>query len=187
MRKVSSIIIGIVIAASCIPWLRHQRFFSVLVGITAVALIGLIVFGWLHTLSAWSKRKRQQPNSARSGWWSPKILNLLLGAVLISLFVPMVAQFMTKTSSVYKLAVATAHGAPQFRETLGLPIREAWYSEGEIDSGKAELTIPVEGSKRKGNLRTLAIKEDGHWKLTSLNLELSQPDEHIDLLRLETK
>jgi hypothetical protein len=46
MRKSAAIVVAIIVAASCIPWLRHQRFFSVLVAIIAVALAGIIVFGF---------------------------------------------------------------------------------------------------------------------------------------------
>ena len=45
MRRKIAIVVGIVVAASCVPWLRHQHFFSVLVGVTTLALFGLIVFG----------------------------------------------------------------------------------------------------------------------------------------------
>ena len=80
---------------------------------------------------------------------------------------------------------ATRHQTPQFTEALGAPIGEAWFSESTMEYGnpaKAELTIPVKGSRQKGDLRALAIKEDGRWKLKKRTLELSQSGERIDLL-----
>jgi hypothetical protein len=59
MRRRIAILVGVVVAASCVPWLRHQPFFSVLVGVTTVALFGLIVFGGARTLLAWSKQRQQ--------------------------------------------------------------------------------------------------------------------------------
>jgi hypothetical protein len=93
--------------------------------------------------------------------------------------------FVATSGGAYKLAVATANQKPQFTEVLGAPIREAWFSEGKTEYGnpaRAELTIPVAGSKEKGDLRVVAIKEDGDWKLKELTLELVRSGERIDLL-----
>jgi hypothetical protein len=174
---------GIIVVASCIPWLRHQHFFSIGVGVTAIVLAGLLVTGGVHAVSTWSKR--QQSGSQPSSWLSPRLRNWLLMAVLLGLLIPVVSQFVAKSSDAYKLAVATAHQTPQFTEALGAPIREEWFSEGRTEYGnptKAELTIPVKGSRGKGDLRALAIKEDGRWKLKELTLELAQSGERIDLL-----
>jgi hypothetical protein len=38
------------------------------------------------------------------------------------------------------------------------------------------------GRMRKGNLQARPIKDAGGWRLTELTLELTQPDEHIDVL-----
>ena len=186
MRRRIAVAVGIVVAASCVPWLRHQPFFSVLVGVTALALIGLIVFGGAHSLFAWSKQKRQQADSAPSGWWSPRSRNLLLGAALILVLMLTIPHFITTTSGAYKLAIATAHQSPQFKEALGVPVTEAWFSEGNWEwgnSAKGEMLIPVRGQVRSGKLRVLAVKDDGRWRLTELTLELAQPDGHVDLLR----
>jgi hypothetical protein len=40
------------------------------------------------------------------------------------------------------------------------------------------------GRIRKGNLQARAIKDAGRWRLTELTVELTQPDEHIDLVPL---
>jgi hypothetical protein len=96
-----------------------------------------------------------------------------------------VPHFVATSSGAYKLAVATAHQTPQFTEALGAPIREAWFSEGQEVWGhpaSAEWLIRVRGRMRNGNLRVLAIKDDGRWTLKELSLELTQPDEHINLL-----
>ena len=117
--------------------------------------------------------------------WSSGRLRWLLGAVLLGLIIPLVFQFVVTRTDAYRLAVTTAHGTPQFKEALGLPIREGWFSGGNRGFGNpstAALTIPVSGSRRKGNLRALAIKENGRWRLEELVLELAEPDEHIDLL-----
>jgi hypothetical protein len=183
MRKIAPAVMGIIVVASCIPWLRHQHFFSIGVGVTAIVLAGLLVAGAVYAVSTWSKRR--EPGSQPSSWLSPRLRNWLLLAVLLGLLIPVVSQFVAKSSDAYKLAVATAHQTPQFTEELGVPIREAWFSEGRTEYGnpaKAELTIPVTGSKEKGNLQAVAIKEDGRWKLKELTLELGGAGKRIDLL-----
>jgi hypothetical protein len=109
----------------------------------------------------------------------------LIAAVIIVALILTVPHFVATTSGAYKLAVATAHQKAQFKQTLGSPITEAWFSEGKQVWGNpatAEVLIPVRGQIRSGNLRARAIKDDGSWRLTELTLELTSPDEHIDLL-----
>jgi len=108
----------------------------------------------------------------------------IAAVIIVALMLP-VPHFVATTSGAYKLAVATAHQKPQFVQTLGPPIREAWFSDGKTvwgDPATAEMLIPVRGQIRHGNLRAHAIKDGGQWRLTELTLELSSPDEHIDLL-----
>ncbi len=184
MRRRIAIVVAIVVGASCLPWLRHQPFFSVLVGITTLALFGLIVFGGARGIFLWSIQ-HQQADSMKFGWWSPRVRNLLLGAALILVLVFTLPHFVATTSGAYKLAIATAHQSPQFREALGAPVTEAWFSEGTFELGdqaKAEMVIPVHGRTRQGNLRALAIKDRGTWRLQELTLELTQSGDRIDLL-----
>lgn len=185
MRKTVAIVVGIVVVASCVPWLRHQHFFSMLVAVTTVALAIFVVFQGVRAVSIRGQKLRQ-PDSAQFTWWSPRRRNLLLGAALVLALMFTVPHFIATHSGAYKLAVATAHQTPQFRDALGAPVTEAGFSEGKEelgDSATAEMVIPVRGRIRSGNLRALAIKEDGRWRLTELTLELTEPDERIDLLR----
>ena len=183
MRRVVAIVVAVIVAASCIPWLRHQRLFSVVVGVTTIVLAGLLVTAGVRTL--FKLREHQQSGSQPSVWLSPRLRNWLLLAVLLGLLIPLIAQFMARNSDAYKLAVATAHKAPQYTEALGAPTREAWFSEGTMGYGNpasVELTIPVTGSRHKGDLRALAVKESGSWKLKELTLELAPSGERVDLL-----
>lgn len=111
--------------------------------------------------------------------------NLLSGSAFIVILMLTAPHFLAVTSGAYKLAVATAHQRAEFNDELGPPVREAWFSEGKTQFGKiakADLLIPVQGSKRKGILRVLAIKDQENWKLRELTLELAQPEKRIDLL-----
>jgi hypothetical protein len=117
-----------------------------------------------------------------SGW---SLRKQLLGiAIMLALSLPIV-HILGTGSGAYTLAVATAHRTPQFSEVLGTPVREGWFPGSKFTFSSlwnAELMIPVRGRVRSGTLRALAVKDGGHWRLTELTLELTQPDGHIDLL-----
>jgi hypothetical protein len=123
--------------------------------------------------------------STQPARWSPRTRNLLLGAAFVVMLMFTVPHFMATMSGAYKLAVATAHQSSQFKEALGSPVTEAWFSEGTMQLGnpaEAKLLIPVRGPKLNGSLRVQAVKNDGVWKLKDLTLELERPGESIDLL-----
>ena len=116
---------------------------------------------------------------------SVMLRKLLIAALIIAALTVTVPHFAATTSGAYKLAVAIAHQKQRFRQTLGEPIAEGWFSEGKqvrSNPATAEMLIPVHGQIRSGNLRARAIKRGGQWELTELTLELSSPGEHIDLL-----
>lgn len=188
MKRVPAIVMAIVIAASCIPWLLHQGFFSVLLGITAVALFGLMVFASFQALSAWMVRWQSTPS--RSRWRLLISRKRLYGWVFVLSLIPTVPHFMAVCGGDYKLAVTTAHQSPQFNDLLGAPVKEGWFSEGEGTLGRgtaevpvrSEILIHVRGTKQGGNLRVQAVKIDGVWKLKELILELDKSGTPIDLL-----
>lgn len=106
------------------------------------------------------------------------------GALVVILMLT-VPHFVATNSEIYKLAVTTANQSQQFRDVLGPPVSEAWFSEGTWqlgNSGRGEILIPVQGRTRRGNLRAIGRKDGGSWRLTELTLELTEPDERIDLL-----
>ena len=108
-----------------------------------------------------------------------------MGIAVVLVLVLTVPHFLATSGGAYKLAMATAYQRCQFTEVLGVPIREAWFSEGKTEYGnkaRAELTIPVRGSIQEGNLLVVAMKQDGRWRLKELTLELTRSGERIDLL-----
>jgi hypothetical protein len=114
-----------------------------------------------------------------------RVCRWLIGVVLLVALLLTLPHFIAISSGAYKLATATAHARSEFNDALGPPIREAWFSEGTTRYGEptnANLRIPVQGSKRNGSLRALAIKDQGNWRLKELTLELAQPEKRIDLL-----
>ena len=104
---------------------------------------------------------------------------------MLGLFVPPVFHFAARKFDPYKLAFQTARQRPEFIGALGSPVKEGWFFDSEMQLGEpatARMLIPVRGSTRTGNLRARAVKDHGQWRLTELTLELTKPDQSIDLL-----
>ena len=185
MRRVAAIGMGAIVLVSLVPWLRHLRSFWTLTAFVALAVWGLLVFSDLRRLSAWLGLQRVRQDRAENRGRSRSVRGWLLpGGIVVALMFT-VPHYMATSSGAYKLAVSTASQTPQFREALGVPVKEAWFSEGKFrwgERGSAELLIPVHGHLGSGNLRVVAVKDDGRWKLTELVLELEHPERRIDLL-----
>jgi hypothetical protein len=185
MRRTIAIVVAIVVGASCIPWLRHQVLFSVVVAVTMIILIALMAFGTGRAIFTRSTQKLGKLESPGSRWSLPSLRTTLAMGSLFLLTLLIAPHFVATNTDIYKLAVATAHESPRFTEALGGPVREGWFSEGKIEWGnqaRAEMLIPEHGRNRQGDLRALAIKDGGKWRLQELILELSPPNDRIDLL-----
>lgn len=120
-----------------------------------------------------------------SRWLSRRFLTWILWCLLLGLFVPPVFHFAARKFDPYKLALQTARQSPEFIQALGSPVKEGWFSDSEMQLGEpatARMLIPVRGSLRTGNLRARAVKDHGRWRLIELTLELTKPDQSIDLL-----
>jgi hypothetical protein len=120
-----------------------------------------------------------------SRWLSRRFLTWILWCLLLGLFVPPVFHFAARKFDPYKLAFQTARQSPEFVDALGSPVKEGWFFDSEMQLGEqatAKMLIPVRGSTRTGNLRARAVKEHGRWHLTELTLQLTKPDQSIDLL-----
>ena len=84
------------------------------------------------------------------------------------------------------MAVAQVQAHPDAVRALGEPIRAGLVINGAIStsgsSGRAEMSIPVSGSRDKGTVTVAAAKSDGVWQLTTLELATKKYPDRIDLL-----
>jgi Cytochrome oxidase complex assembly protein 1 len=89
-----------------------------------------------------------------------------------------------KSSYVYSEAVRRAQSNPQVIGRLGTPIETGWWVSGTMNikgqSGHAEISIPIHGSKANGTIHADANEENSNWKFTRLVVEGGGPP--IDLL-----
>ena len=110
---------------------------------------------------------------------------LALLAAVIFVFVLFVVS-MVKSSDAYALAMQTARANPALTAAFGSPIEEGFFTTGNISvndaSGKADLSIPISGSKASGTLYVKAEKSLGRWSISQMVAEVDGTGNRISLI-----
>jgi Cytochrome oxidase complex assembly protein 1 len=124
------------------------------------------------------------------GWKIPLgclILLLLVGGFVTILLTGILASF--HSSDVYNQALARAAADPQVRAHLGEPVHPGWFISGQMNvsgsAGNADLSIPVSGPRGKGVIRAVAVKSEGVWRFTTLQVNIEGESEPLDLLSVQ--
>jgi len=77
----------------------------------------------------------------------------------------------------YKLSVDALRADERVVKSLGPPVKTLFLNLGDkrnfVVADKAQLSIPIRGSKYKGLLHTRCHKEDEKWKIISLEVEVN--------------
>ena len=83
----------------------------------------------------------------------------------------------------YQMALERVQNSPRAKQLLGEPIRDGWVVSGSFsvqnDTGDADITFAVSGSKDSGNVHVIANRAGGKWTIT--NLTLDTKNESVDL------
>jgi hypothetical protein len=91
-----------------------------------------------------------------------------------------------KSSDVYQQALARAKSNPDVVRELGEPIETRFLMSGSInvsgDSGNAEMKIPVYGPKKSGAINAVAVKRQGQWDFSALEVEIEGETKRVNLL-----
>jgi len=132
------------------------------------------------------------------GWWSRNApwalpvgcllgcLGLVLAAVVLTGGIAAIAFLGIRWTDVYEEAVKTAVSDPDVIAALGEPVKAGSLASGSVrvsgDSGEADLSIPLAGSRAKGTLHVIAHRRDGRWEFERLEVEVEGAEETIDLL-----
>jgi len=116
-------------------------------------------------------------------------LGCLTLLALVGMFVALLMTVITtsfRSSDVYKQAMAQAAANQQVRAQIGDPIKADWLVSGELkvssDSGSANVSIPISGSRGRGTLRAVASKSGGVWRFSCLQVVMEGHRTVIDLL-----
>ncbi len=166
--------------------LGNNTFIALLALVPFVNFVMIFVLGAKGSAWAWRNKswesvehfKRVQRKWAIAG----VIAWLALIGLCVALYFAIAAAF--KSSDVYVQAVAKLNANAEATGALGVPISSG-LPMGIVSvsgpSGRAQLSIPVEGSKAKGTIFLLATKEMGRWRFDRIELEVEGRDERIDL------
>ncbi len=86
-------------------------------------------------------------------------------AVVFSAVVFAIASNSMKHSGAYELALSDARKTPEVITQIGEDVKGGWFITGKINtsgqSGHAELSIPLSGTRGKGTLDTNEYRESG--------------------------
>lgn len=96
------------------------------------------------------------------------------------------------SSDIYTESLARAESNEQVKALLGEPIEPGWPSaniqvvatgndRGSAASGNADLTLPISGPKGSATLHAVAIKKDGKWDYSTLEVTPNGGGDRIDL------
>lgn len=118
------------------------------------------------------------------------VLSIVAGFVLlIILFVAGLALVLfaaIRSSEPYQRAVKAASHDARAVSLLGAPVEARWYVTGSENVsggfGKADLAVPVTGSRRKGTIYVVATKSAGHWRYATLELRVEGQPGRVNLL-----
>ena len=116
-------------------------------------------------------------------------LGCLTLLILVGMFVGLLMTVITasfRSSDVYKQAMAQAAANEQVRTQIGNPIKADWLISGELkvsnDTGSANLSIPISGSRGRGAIRAVASKNGGVWQFSCLQVVVAGHRSAINLL-----
>ena len=92
-------------------------------------------------------------------------------------------------SGCYVQALSRTRSNPQVIAKVGQPIVAGWFASGSINvsgpSGNADISIPISGPKGKGTIYVVAKKVAGEWRFETLQVEVNEQNERVDLLKPE--
>ncbi len=92
-----------------------------------------------------------------------------------------------KSSGAYTESLQHVRQHPQAQAALGTPIEPGYLVMGNIDlqgnrSGHADISYSVSGPKNGGWVYAVADKSAGKWVFTTLEMEVENTSQRIDLL-----
>lgn len=121
--------------------------------------------------------------------WKLLVGLLLLLAVLgagVAAGIVSLVMYAIKSSYVAQEAISRARSSQAVAQSLGVPIKEAWFVTGSINespgSGSADFTLPISGPKGKGTLYVMARKVAGAWQYSLIEVDIKGSGDRINLL-----
>jgi hypothetical protein len=122
------------------------------------------------------------PQAQQPGWFSKNwkwlvgggCLSLMLCCGGFSAITFFAATKMIQSSGAYAEALAMASQNPEVSAALGSPLTPGFGMSGSVnqtnDSGSADFTVPVNGSKGEGKMHVVASRSGGVWKFETIDV-----------------
>ncbi|MCK9197393.1 MAG: cytochrome c oxidase assembly factor 1 family protein [Syntrophales bacterium] len=161
--------------------------------LTFVPLVGMFmpfVLGFKGNAWAWRNKKWDSIEHFRKvqrKWAMWGIIMLIFSLVVSAGSVFFLFETL-KSSEPYVMAIDKVQASREVQNIIGAPIKPGWWMVGDISTegtgGKAEFSIPVEGSKKKGTVSVRATKENNKWKMEQLYFLPESGGAAIDLLKI---
>ena len=124
----------------------------------------------------------------RNWKWFVPVLCVFCVAFFLALILGIFALVfgMMRSSTPYQLALQRAQSSPVVVAALGAPIKPGLLTTGNISSsggdGKAQLAIPLEGSRHNATLYVRAEEIAGVWHYSVMAVAVDNGKQRIDLL-----
>jgi hypothetical protein len=164
--------------------------------LTFVPLIGMFmpfVLGFKGNAWAWRNKKWDSIEHFRrvQGKWAMwGVIMLIFSLVFLAGSIFFLFEAL-KNSEPYVMAIDKVQVNREVQNIIGAPIKPGWWMVGNVATegtgGKAEFSIPVEGSKKKGTVSVRATKEINKWKLDQLYFLPEGGGAAVDLLKIPLK
>ncbi len=110
---------------------------------------------------------------------------LVVGGLAVGAFIFFGVVQVIKSSAPYQTALSKAQNSPEVQEELGTPIKDGFMPSGSVkvenDTGTAEFTIPLSGSKGSGTIHYKATKSGETWTPSELNVKVDADGKVIDI------
>ncbi len=168
----------------------NKTYISLLVFVPFVGIFMPFVLGFKGNAWAWRNKKWDSIEHFRRvqrKWtmWGVIMLIFSLVAVVGAVFFVFEA---LKSSEPYVMAIDKVQVNREVQNIIGAPIKPGWWMVGNVSTegtgGKADFSIPVEGSKKKGTISIKATKELNKWKIEQLFFLPENGGAAINLLKV---
>jgi heme/copper-type cytochrome/quinol oxidase subunit 2 len=167
----------------------NKTYIALLILVPIVGLVMPFVLGFKGNAWAWRNKRWDSLEHFRRvqrKWaiWGVIVLIVALVVAVVSVF--LIFRTM-KSSEPYIMAMDKVQVNSEAQKIIGPPIKSSFWTMGEVSvegaCGKAELAIPVQGSKQQGTVYVNATKEQNKWKLDKLVLLPEGGGAALDLLK----
>ena len=178
------IFLGISFMLNSSPRLRHEQLFPYLDNTVTLCMIIIVVHG------AWTVFKNVRLLRAKNvGGRKRGRLVAIVIAVILFIIIAEVTEFGDLTirhEEVAAEAIMIAEASPLVQSAVGTDIRLSWPITGTFEfnaiQGRADIKLPIIGSKGRGALLVSATKVSGRWYVTNEVVSVGSEYQTLKLL-----